>query len=239
MPANLHSDKTSSVFAPGHALAEDAPRKVHDWLTSLPITASNKLCPRFDSHQPQVKQNGKTKREQEFLLGRKCAESQLHALGEFSNIEVNEDRSPAWPQGFVGSISHSDKWVWASVARVTDLRSIGIDTEIVTDAETENELRTEIATEDEWKIAAATGLNARQQFSVVFSAKESFYKCWYPTNPRFFGFADATITEASSQHLKIQTARSNPNFGTGPTELNVFFLVNKSDVFTITWMEHE
>ena len=237
MPSNLRMNKTNFVFKGERARVKNSTCKVRDWLASLAIPTRHKLCPaRIPS---DFAENGKTKRWQEFLLGRECAESQLHALGEYSAVEVNEDRSPAWPQGFVGSISHSNKWVWASVARDSDLRSLGIDTEIVTDAETADQIRSEIATEKEWTITAATGLNPYQQFSVVFSAKEAFYKCWYPINPRYFSFTDAVVAAASDQQLQIQTAHSNPNFGANPTELNVHFLVNKNDVFTITWMEHK
>ena len=240
MPSDLQLNTTTTSALPdqyalGVTPIHSSQNEIHEWLDSLSIPALNKICPAGSLPSHCLK----TKREQEFLLGRECAESQLHAWGEYSAVEVNEDRSPAWPQGFVGSISHSDKWVWASVARDVDLRSIGIDTEIVADAKTENQLRTEIATEKEWKTAAKTGLNPRQQFSVVFSAKEAFYKCWYPINPRYFDFADAIVTSASRKRLTIKTARSNPNFGTQPKELNIYFFVNKNEVFTITWMEHK
>ena len=238
-----------------HAHSQSTDCKIQNWLRRLCTAANHKLCPirlgldglahdgfcpeRFPQRPAGTKTTTRAaaKREHEFKLGRHCAESQLRQLGEDSAVEVNSDRSPAWPEGFVGSISHSSKWAWAAVARQNELRSIGVDTEVVAGAVTMQELQHEIATGNEWEIAAATGLTPRQCFSVIFSAKEAFYKCWYPVNPKYFDFKDAVVESASSECLRIRSTRSNPNFGTVPAVLDVHFLIHQNDVFTCTWME--
>jgi len=227
-----------------HARSLSTESKIQDWLCQLDTGASHRLCPigfcpeRFPQ-SALTKTSNKTsaKREYEFKLGRHCAESQLRLFGENSTVDVNADRSPAWPQGFVGSISHSSKWAWAAVARQQDLRSVGVDTEVIASANTMQQLQYEIATGEEWDVVAATGLTPRQCFSVIFSAKEAFYKCWYPVNPKYFDFADAVVESASPNHLRIRSTRSNPNFGNVPAALDVYFYIHQNDVFTCTWME--
>ena len=74
----------------------------------------------------------------EFAQGRMHARAALAQLGLASAcIPVATDRSPVWPEGFVGSISHvpadpAQKWpgrVIAVVARTTDCSGLGVDLE--------------------------------------------------------------------------------------------------------------
>ena len=181
--------------------------------------------------------DARQKRQYEFEAGRRSAESLLKQLGCPQQVWVNEDRSPAWPDSYTGSISHSQSWTWTAVGQSTSIGSIGIDTEsIVTDA-TREQIRHDIATDIEWKTAQDSGLNPNQIFTVVFSAKESFYKCWYPLTRTYFGFEDAIVESASPSSLRIRMANTNPNFGSEPNSLEVFFLTTASDVFTFTFME--
>ncbi|MCV6604473.1 MAG: hypothetical protein OIF34_04145, partial [Porticoccaceae bacterium] len=57
---------------------------------------------------PQRVSKAVPKRQAEFLAGRHCAALALKSLG-FENTEVQsgENRIPHWPQGAVGSISHT------------------------------------------------------------------------------------------------------------------------------------
>ena len=163
----------------------------------------------------------------------------LADFGEYKSVGVNEDRSPCWPDGYIGSISHSGHWVWAAVANARDARSIGIDTESVVDVATRQQINSEIASSAEWDIAKSLNLDTQQTFSVVFSAKEAFYKCWYPLTQCYFGFEHAAVEEVTSDRVRIRTLESNPNFGVGPKSLEVFYLCSGNDVFTATWMKQE
>jgi 4'-phosphopantetheinyl transferase EntD len=181
-------------------------------------------------------QDAKAKRVREFEAGRLCAFAALATLGCDENVGVNPDRSPKWPDRFVGSISHSENWIWAGVASSDDVRSIGVDTEAIVSKETRNQIQQEIATPDEWSIAAAAGLTQEETFSLVFSAKEACYKCWYPLRREYFGFDQAVIEMASDDRLRIRLLESNPNYGHGPDCLDVFYFVDHENVFTATWM---
>ena len=67
-----------------------------------------------------------TRRQREFAEGRACARTLLDRFGNWEEVGVAEDRSPIWPHGFTGSISHSNSWVWTAVAESDNAASLGI-----------------------------------------------------------------------------------------------------------------
>src|SRR5437763_335927 len=65
------------------------------------------------------------KRRAEFATGRVCARQALERLGvAVGPLLPHPDRSPAWPPGIVGSISHTDGYCAVAVAEAT--RALGI-----------------------------------------------------------------------------------------------------------------
>lgn len=181
--------------------------------------------------------SAKAKRQIEFASGRRCCESLLKRFGNTEQVWVNEDRSPAWPSGFVGSISHSKNWTWATVGRQSQLVSVGIDTEPVISTKTRNQIIFEIATENELESYKGSRLTPDQIFSVVFSAKESFYKCCYPIVQQYFGFEHAVVENFDDDKLTLGTHLSHPCYDAMPQSLDVFYRITNQDVFTITSME--
>ena len=71
------------------------------------------------------------KRQREFAAGRVLARGLFLELGVPADFELlnRADRSPAWPRGVVGSITHCDTLVAVAVARAADAAGIGIDVE--------------------------------------------------------------------------------------------------------------
>jgi 4'-phosphopantetheinyl transferase EntD len=73
-------------------------------------------------------------RRVEFLSGRLYARKALIALGrEPTEIPIAADRGPQWPEGLVGSITHTlgatGGWATAVVTDVATLSSLGVDLE--------------------------------------------------------------------------------------------------------------
>ena len=70
------------------------------------------------SERPQNFENFSKERKTEFLMGRHCAEKALRKLyGDKSYfVGVKKDRSPVWPPGVIGSITHNKNWVLSCVA---------------------------------------------------------------------------------------------------------------------------
>lgn len=126
-------------------------------------------------------------RIEQFTAGRLCSRIALSRLGVAvaTPIPRGEDRAPIWPKGFVGSITHTDSWCAAAVARAEDFRSIGIDLEPATPLRESLWRRICTAKERDWlHDLPEAGLTGK----VLFSAKESVYKCQYPLTTKFLGF---------------------------------------------------
>jgi 4'-phosphopantetheinyl transferase EntD len=133
------------------------------------------------------------KRAEEFAAGRLCARLLLREFGiQNFAIEVGAYRQPLWPESLVGSITHTTGFCAAVAAPKNCLRSVGIDTEIA--GSVKAELWRGICTPSEtaWlrtlpesqQVAAAT---------LMFSAKEAFYKSQFPLTQERLGFHDVSV----------------------------------------------
>jgi 4'-phosphopantetheinyl transferase EntD len=133
------------------------------------------------------------KRRREFTLGRACARRALAELGiEDFPLLRGERREPVWPQGVVGSLTHCRGFCAAAVARRDAIAGLGLDAET---ARTPSRRFTERITtprERGW-LAALPPSPAVDWGVVLFSAKESFYKCYFPLARTFLGFRDAEV----------------------------------------------
>ena len=130
-------------------------------------------------------------RRAEFATGRACAHSALDALGiARSPILVGQHREPLWPVGIVGSITHAGTMCAAAVARTTDVSVLGIDLEI--DAPLPDGDDRMILTDGERAHIRDLAPDAAWD-TVIFSAKESVYKGWFPIEHRWLGFEDVEV----------------------------------------------
>ena len=112
------------------------------------------------------------KRQREYLAGRLCAAVALQKIGGPSHVGM-EGRIPVWPPGFTGSISHSERKAVAVARRGGG--GIGIDCEDWVSSLTAEELAASIFTEREASLKPA-GMTSAEFFTLLFSAKEAFYK---------------------------------------------------------------
>jgi enterobactin synthetase component D len=142
------------------------------------------------------------RRRVEFLAGRYAAALALEEFGSAERyVGRNDDGSPAFPAGTVGSISHAQGVAVAAVASDSALASIGIDIEGVVTLERSRELSRLILDEAERTLvlrALGAGSEALS-FSLVFSAKESLYKCLFPLTREFLEFSDVRVVSALRQ----------------------------------------
>ncbi len=134
------------------------------------------------------------KRRREFATARMCARAALGQLGFAPvSIPVGERGEPLWPDGAVGSITHCEGYRAAAVAHSSEFLSVGIDGE--PDAALPDGLLADIARPDE--LLSLRRLAAESPHvhwdRLLFSAKESVYKAWFPLAKRWLGFDDALI----------------------------------------------
>lgn len=206
--------------------------------------------------------HGPVQRQAEFVLGRRMAFAALSKAGFVDAgdqtgsepfreqvkrivddrltivVGSNSDRSPSWPHGFVGSISHSRRWCMAIAAKTTSYRSIGIDTEVIVPQEMADSLLFYIGRATEWNLFRDAGLEMPSAFTLLFSAKEAFYKCLYPLRKKVFEFLDVFAFQ-----IEPVLACRFPNQRAGVLSLRLIedksisleirYLIKAEDVFTI------
>jgi enterobactin synthetase component D len=117
---------------------------------------------------------------------------------------------PVWPAGVTGSITHTDTFVSAVVARTRDVLSLGIDTERIISAERARTVSPAVAWPCELAQARRAGWGRLEALTLVFSAKESIFKCLYPLIGRFFEFHDVRIVgvDAESRTFVAQVVKT-------------------------------
>jgi 4'-phosphopantetheinyl transferase EntD len=131
-------------------------------------------------------------RRREFVTARRCAREALGRLGfPPAPIGTGPRREPLWPDGVAGAITHCTGYRAAAVT--TMLASVGID------AEPSGPLPPDVAEQ----VAAVGELDMLAELAgadpsipwdrLLFSAKESVYKAWYPLTGRWLGFEDAVL----------------------------------------------
>jgi 4'-phosphopantetheinyl transferase EntD len=146
-------------------------------------------------------------RAREFAAGRVAARAALAALGVAPvAIPAGPDRRPHWPEGIAGSITHCNGLVAAAAARTTDLAALGIDAEPARPLGAD--VRDLVAT-----AAEASALDDPLATTVVFSAKESFYKCWASAGGELLEFDDVTVEVGTGGASRSGWFVARPNAG--------------------------
>lgn len=133
------------------------------------------------------------KRLQEFAAGRACARAALEQFGVHGFVlRAAADRQPLWPDGYVGSITHTAGFCAAAAASRTHVLAIGVDSECV--GAPTPDIWSTICREEEldWLQSLSAG-ERPAAVTLVFSAKEAFYKCQYPLVSEWLDFHDLRI----------------------------------------------
>ena len=135
------------------------------------------------------------RRRIEFATGRACARAALLQLGVPAlAIGRGPAGAPVWPAGVVGTITHCDGYRAAAVARTRDVRTLGCD------AEPHEPLPDGVVDliafgPERERIEALIASRPEVHWDrLVFSAKESVYKAWYPLTERWLGHEEAAVT---------------------------------------------
>ncbi len=130
----------------------------------------------------------------DWVMGRRCARLAIEQLGvEPAPILTGDKRQPLWPTGIVGAITHTNGYAAAAVARADERFAVGVDSEPDEPLPEGVLRRVSLPEEREW-------MDSDQDFGVtnvdrlLFSAKESIYKAWYPLAAAWLGFDDARLT---------------------------------------------
>jgi 4'-phosphopantetheinyl transferase EntD len=118
------------------------------------------------------------KRRREFALGRACAHAALAALGQGAvSIGRRENGAPFWPDGVVGSITHTSGYAAALVAKAGHFSGIGLDAERVGGVTRNLWPRLFDAAERDY-LESLDEAECNLAATLFFCAKEASYKAW-------------------------------------------------------------
>lgn len=192
-------------------------------------------------HLPEAARNWAERRRNSFAAGRRAAGKALVESGYQGRgiLGMAADGLPAWPPGWIGSISHTDMVAGAVVmpARNGEPVVLGFDLERIVEPRTAAEIASSILPEAR---PGASGLPLAEEITRAFSAKEALYKALYPQTRRFRGFeaARAVWRRAGPQgavELELVLAEDwGPGWPMG-SRLPVFQAVAADHVLTIVW----
>lgn len=134
------------------------------------------------------------KRRREFTTVRYCARTALTRLGlPPAPILPGERGAPQWPDGVVGSMTHCAGYRAAALAHAQQIRTIGIDAE-PHDVLPQGVLKTVSLPEERDQLEQLAESHPGTCWDrLLFCAKESIYKAWYPLARRWLGFEDARV----------------------------------------------
>jgi 4'-phosphopantetheinyl transferase EntD len=131
-------------------------------------------------------------RRREFAAGRAASRA---ALGAALPVPMAADRSPVWPAGWRGGISHSATLCLAVATRAPVC--LGIDLE--PDEPLDEDLVPSICSKKE--MLRIDGPGRARRALAVFAAKEAVYKAQFPLTRTLFGFdhLDVTLHEGGTR----------------------------------------
>ena len=153
----------------------------------------------------------------EFAAGRACARAALQAL-DIADFELlnGKDRAPLWPAGIAGSISHTTGFCGAVAARDTQVLALGLDAEVRRRVQPQLWRRICTAEECHW-LAQLSADQAAEHATVIFSAKEAFYKAQYPLTRQWLNFTDVSLlVEGSRFRVQAQGPLALAGLRPGP-----------------------
>jgi enterobactin synthetase component D len=178
-----------------------------------PLTATFHLLrgPRFEETEvlawklgdsvlalPASLQGALPSRQSEYRAGRACAALALSQLGSRElKVPRRDDRSPEWPAGFTGSLSHTSGKAVALLTLAEPARSVGVDIENVLSSSTRREIEGRVLSEPEaMRLSPSLPLNDEERLTLVFSAKEACFKALYRIHGEFRDFLDLEVLHA-------------------------------------------
>jgi len=132
------------------------------------------------------------KRLATFRAGRHCAHNALQSMGvESFPLLVGDKGAPLWPPQIVGSISHCENACIAVAGYCEQLSGIGVDVE--SSAPVGDDLLPLICTDQELETISRSA-TVGAQAKIIFSIKESLFKCLFPIVHQWIDFKDVSIS---------------------------------------------
>ena len=160
----------------------------------LPIhsTSNQKLHPAEENYFSQL---SSVSRKEHYRSGRICAGEVLSKLGTLGQpvLRDPQTREPLWPEGISGAITHSGNWAAAAAGKTSDVLGIGIDLEDL-ERQVDSRISRHVCIPEEQKWLQECEEDCLEKnLKIIFSAKESIFKAFFPYTRTYLHFHDARI----------------------------------------------
>ena len=150
--------------------------------------------------------NAVSSRRAEFSTGRLLVASQLKEFG-IVGVPVRRGimNEPIWPDGIVGSISHTSEICVVVMGRSTDISFLGVDVEFG-NADVSKIESLVLSERELLDVSSLDAPDRARRVRMAFCTKESVFKAIYPVLHRFIDFPEVTIQ--CSDHTETFSAVS-------------------------------
>ena len=154
------------------------------------------------------------KRREDFLFGRYVAHYVVEKHGsssassKISKISMDSSGRPLFPEHLTGSIAHSDLYACAYVTLNPEIERVGVDVETIFTADTYLKVRDAVFTKNE--LGYLERDDDRLLLStIIFSTKESIYKCLHQKYDRFIDFQEVEMVSINIKESHIELRLDN------------------------------
>ena len=175
-------------------------------------------------------------RRAEYLAGRVISKIALEQLNStILQVGRGEHRSPIWPTGMVGSISHDNDSAICVVKRKSQVQSIGLDIEPIISDQIIEDIKTQIVSEKEYELIELSPINNQVGFTIIYSAKEALFKAIYPFVKKYLNFDSSIVVEILEPecHVVLLLNSNISNYFSLPKYFKVNFVNRDKKVITV------
>ena len=203
----------------------------------LPIhsTSNQKLHPAEENYFSQL---SSVSRKEHYRSGRICAGEVLSKLGTLGQpvLRDPQTREPLWPEGISGAITHSGNWAAAAAGKTSDVSGIGIDLEDL-ERQVDSRISRHVCIPEEQKWLQECGEEdfLEQNLKIIFSAKESIFKAFFPYTRTYLHFHDARILMEQTLFQKSKSdSLSKKEKNSKPAKFEFVYLMLNDKVISQT-----
>ena len=175
-------------------------------------------------------------RQREFTAGRDCARAALAQLGCPEQPILHDPNGvPIWPDGAMAALSHSRGYCAAVAARQADFRMLGLDLEKT------NRLSRAAITRVVHPQEQSYVVGDQRRASLIFSAKEAFFKAQFPEWQTHANFHDLELALEGGDSGRILIQNMEQRFPDQlralATDIQLRFCYFGDFVLTLCWLE--